>query len=38
LGLILCNDFVEKHGGKLWAESEEGQGSTFYFTLPQLKV
>jgi signal transduction histidine kinase len=34
LGLIICRDFVEKHGGKLWVESEEGKGSTFYFTLP----
>lgn len=34
LGLILCKDFVEKHGGKLWVESEEGIGSTFRFTLP----
>ncbi|MEI6680069.1 MAG: GAF domain-containing sensor histidine kinase [Mariniphaga sp.] len=34
LGLILCKDFVEKHGGKLWVESIENIGSTFYFTLP----
>ncbi len=33
LGLILCKEFVEKHHGSIWAESEEGKGSTFYFTL-----
>lgn len=33
LGLILCKDFVEKNGGEIWAESEEGKGSTFRFTL-----
>ena len=34
LGLIICKDFIEKHGGKLWVESEERKGSIFRFTLP----
>ena len=34
LGLILCKDFVEKNGGQIWCESEEDQGTRFFFTIP----
>lgn len=33
LGLILCKELIEKHDGKIWAESKENKGSNFYFTL-----
>jgi len=35
LGLALCKEFVEKHRGRIWAESEKGKGSSFYFSIPQ---
>ncbi len=34
LGLVLSYDFIVKNNGKLWVESEEGKGSTFYFSIP----
>jgi PAS domain S-box-containing protein len=37
IGLLLCQEFITQHGGRLWVESELGKGSDFRFTLPQGK-
>ena len=36
LGLIICKEFIEKHSGRIWVKSQEGQGAKFIFSLPQF--
>ena len=38
IGLLLCKEFVTRHGGRIWVDSAEGKGSTFYFTFPTQLV
>lgn len=38
LGLSLCKEFIEKHGGKIWVDSDVGAGTSFYFSMPRQQT